>query len=83
MRTSAKSKIQGMKTTTYEVTVENGQIRLPDTVHLPDHTKVFVVVPESKESFAVVMGDDGLPLIRTTNGIITSQLVKDIEDQLA
>lgn len=72
-----------MKVTTYEVTVENGQIRLPDTVHLPDHTKVFVVVPESKENFVVVMGDDGLPLIRTTNGIITSQLVKDIEDQLA
>jgi hypothetical protein len=35
-----------------------------------------------KESFTVVTGDDGLPLIRTTNGIITSQLVKGIEAQL-
>jgi hypothetical protein len=71
-----------MKTTTYEGTVENGQIKLPDTVHLPDHTKVFVVVPDMKaEPFTVATGDDGLPLIRTTTGVITSQLVKDIEAQ--
>ena len=69
-----------MKTTTYEATVENGQIKLPETVHLPDHTKVFVVVPEMKaEPFTIATGDDGLPVIRTTNGIITSQSVKDIE----
>jgi hypothetical protein len=72
-----------MKTTTYEATVENGQIKLPESVHLAEHTKVFVVVPQTKEGFTVVTGDDGLPLIRTTNGIITSQLVKDIEVQLA
>jgi hypothetical protein len=69
-----------MKTTTYEGTVENGRIKLPDTVHLPDHTKVFVVVPDTRvEPFTVTTGDDGLPLIRTANGTITSQLVKDIE----
>ena len=34
-----------MKTITYEAIVENGQIKLPAAVHLPDHTKVFVVVP--------------------------------------
>ena len=73
-----------MKTTTYEGTVENGQVKLPDTVHLPDHTKVLVVVPDMKpEPFTVATGDDGLPLIRTTNGIITSQLVKDLEAQTA
>lgn len=73
-----------MKSTTYEATVENGQIKLPDTVHLPDRTKVFVVVPETKgEHFTIVTGDDGLPKIRTTNGIITSRLVKDIEAQMA
>ena len=32
-------------TITYEATVENGQIKLPGAVHLPEHTKVFVVVP--------------------------------------
>lgn len=74
-----------MKTTTYEGTVENGQIKLRDTVHLPDHTRVFVVVPVSEEPdrFTIVTGDDGLPLIRTTNGVITSQLVKEIESQMA
>lgn len=34
-----------MKTVTYKATVENGQIKLPEAVHLPDHTRVFVVVP--------------------------------------
>ena len=34
-----------MKTVTYEATVENGQIKLSGAVHLPEHTKVFVVVP--------------------------------------
>jgi hypothetical protein len=72
-----------MKTTTYEATVQNGHIKLPDTVHLADHTKVFVIVPQTQETFTVVTGDDGLPVIRTTNGLITSQLVKDLEAQLA
>ena len=34
-----------MKIITYGGTVENNQIKLADTVHLPDRTKVFVVVP--------------------------------------
>ena len=38
-----------MKSTTYEATVENGQIKLPETVHLPEHTKVLIVVPKAKE----------------------------------
>jgi len=70
-------------TTTYEATVENGQIKLPETVHLPEHTKVLIVVPEAKEParFIIGTGDDGLPVIRTTNGVITSRLVKEIETQ--
>ena len=74
-----------MKTATYEGTVENGQIKLPETVHLPDHTKVLVVVPltEERQQFTIVTGDDGLPVIRTTNGVITSRLVKEIETQTA
>ena len=31
------------------------------------------------ERFTIVTDDDGLPVIRTTNGIITSALVKEIE----
>ena len=69
-----------MKTTTYEGTVENGRIKLPDTVKLPDHTKVLIVVPDMKPApFTITTGDDGLPVIRANNGVITSQLVKDIE----
>jgi hypothetical protein len=34
-----------MKVTTYEGVVENGRIRLPTGVNLPDKGKVYVVVP--------------------------------------
>ncbi|MBK6426726.1 MAG: hypothetical protein IPF82_11185 [Blastocatellia bacterium] len=36
-----------MKLTTYEATVENGLIKLPDDARLPDHTRVYVVVPDA------------------------------------
>jgi len=44
---------------------------------------VFVVVPvaEAAERFTIATGEDGLPVIRPTTGVITSQLVKDIETQ--
>jgi hypothetical protein len=35
-----------MKVTTLEGVVENGQIRLPAGIHLPDKAKVYVVVPD-------------------------------------
>ncbi len=38
-----------MKVATYEGTVENGQIRLSEPVRLPEHAKVFVVVPGVRE----------------------------------
>ena len=31
--------------------------------------------------FTVAIGEDGLPVIRTQNGVITSGLVKEIESQ--
>jgi hypothetical protein len=34
-----------MTVTTFEGVVENGQIRLATDVHLPDKTKVYVIVP--------------------------------------
>lgn len=34
-----------MGVTTFECVVENGQIRLPIDVHLPEHARVYVVVP--------------------------------------
>jgi len=38
---------------------------------------------QSRGGFVVASGDDGLPVIRAENGVITSQLVKDIESQSA
>lgn len=35
-----------MKVTTFQGVVENGQIKLPDGVRLPDKAKVYVVVPD-------------------------------------
>lgn len=34
-----------MKVETYEAVVENGQIKLAGVLRLPEHTKVYVVVP--------------------------------------
>lgn len=34
-----------MRVTTVEGIVENGQVRLPADIHLPDNAKVYVVVP--------------------------------------
>ena len=34
---------------TIEAVVENGQIQLPEGLRLPDHTKVYVVIPGQRE----------------------------------
>jgi len=34
-----------MKVTTFEATVENGRIKLPENIRLPEKTRVYVVVP--------------------------------------
>lgn len=38
-----------MSIATYEGIIENGQVKLDPKVHLPDHTKVYVVVPALEE----------------------------------
>lgn len=39
-----------MQITTYEGVVENGQIRLKMPVNLPEHTKVYVIIPGLEET---------------------------------
>jgi antitoxin component of MazEF toxin-antitoxin module len=39
-----------MSVTTYQGTVENGQVRLTGDVHLPENAKVYVVVPDVEPS---------------------------------
>lgn len=34
-----------MKVLTYEAIVEHGEVKLPETVKLPEHARVYVVVP--------------------------------------
>ena len=36
-----------MSVATFEAVVEKGRIVLPASVHLPEHTHVFVVVPDA------------------------------------
>lgn len=38
-----------MRVTTVEGTVENGQVRLPADIRLPENAKVYVVVPGVEE----------------------------------
>lgn len=38
-----------MKVTAYEATVENGQIKVIEAVRLPEHARVYVVVPAADE----------------------------------
>jgi hypothetical protein len=35
-----------MEVTTFQATIENGQVRFETEVHLPEKTKVYVIVPE-------------------------------------
>ncbi len=42
-----------MKVSTYEGTVENGQIKLSEGVHLPEHAKVYVILPGVEETSVI------------------------------
>jgi len=49
-----------MKVATYEATVENGQIRFLEAVRLPEHAKVYVVVPDREEGSSFHAGSPRL-----------------------
>jgi hypothetical protein len=49
-----------MKVTTFEGIIENGQIRLPANVRLPEKTKVYVVVPDVETSSTAYVGSPHL-----------------------
>ena len=38
-----------MFVTTYEATMKDGQIRLPDNVSLPENARVYVLVPDAEQ----------------------------------
>jgi AbrB family looped-hinge helix DNA binding protein len=74
----------------------DGQIGIPQQIRDADHLApgdafelervtpghyLLAKLPSSRRPFTVVIGEDGLPLIRVSDGIITSQLVGEIESQ--
>lgn len=49
-----------MKVTAYEATVENGQIKVIEAVGLPEHARVYVVVPDSEGATVLHVGSPRL-----------------------
>lgn len=49
-----------MGVTTIEGVVENGQIRLPATVRLPERTKVYVIIPDVEVQAVAYIGSPRL-----------------------
>ena len=49
-----------MSVTTIEAVVENGQIRLPAGVNLPEETKVYVLIPDVETSSVSYLGSPRL-----------------------
>jgi len=49
-----------MRITSFEATVENGQIKLPETVRLPEHARVYVLVPGIEEAPSFHVGSPRL-----------------------
>lgn len=49
-----------MKIATFEAIVENGQIRLPPSIHLPEQAKVYVVIPGIEVPSAPYIGSPRL-----------------------
>jgi hypothetical protein len=44
-----------MNVATFEGIIVNGQVRLPENVHVPERTKVYVVIPGAGQSAMKVM----------------------------
>ena len=74
----------------------DGKIGIPDEIRQTDHLSpgdsfelerltsgqyLLRKEPRPGAPLVVATGDDGLPVIRAENGVITSRLVKEIESQ--
>jgi hypothetical protein len=73
-----------MNLVTIEVEIDHGKVTPVGSQALPDRGHVFLtVLPSGHASgtatFSVENESDGLPVIRTQTGVITSQMVREIE----
>ena len=75
---------------------QNGQIGIPPEIRRADQLEpgnlfsfdrltpghyLLTKLATEPQHFTVVTADDGLPVIRTNGGVITAQMVQDIESQ--
>jgi len=67
-----------MKVETYEATVENGQIKLTDHVRLPEHARVYAIVPNGVETSPFRIGSPRLAQPKDT-----VDFVKEIAEEPA
>lgn len=49
-----------MSVTTIEASVENGQIRLPPSVRLPERAKVYIIIPDAEVRTTAYIGSPRL-----------------------
>jgi hypothetical protein len=68
-----------MSVTTFEGVVENGQIRLPANVRLPENAKVYVVVPNAETPKAAYIGTPHLADPEQA-GDFKKEILKDTAD---
>jgi len=72
-----------MKVETYEAIVENGQIKLAGVVRLPEHTKVYVIVPGDTEPGDIQRGRFHVSSPRLARPEQAADFVKEITEEAA
>lgn len=73
-----------MSNVTIEVQIDNGTVRPVGCESLPEHGRGLLLLlsegaGNGKAGFSIECAPDGLPVIRTQGGVITSALVREIE----
>ena len=68
-----------MKVTTFEGIVENGQIRLPANVRLPEKARVYVVIPDAEVEVVAYIGSPRL-VHPEQAADFKKEVIKDIQD---
>ena len=64
---------------TFEGIVENGYIRLPTTIRLPERTKVYVVIPDTEVQTTAYIGSPRL--VRPEQaGDFTKEVIEETPD---
>lgn len=68
-----------MKVATYEGIVENGQVRLPAKVRLPEKVKVYVVIPDVEAQPVAYIGSPRLAHPEQAEDF-KKEVIEDIND---